>query len=88
MYYIYILHSQKDRGLYIGLTEDLQRRIAEHKGGSVTSTRNRLPIKLIHYESFLIKQDAEAREKYLKSGYGRKQLKDSLKNLFKQFNIN
>ncbi|MBL7156013.1 MAG: GIY-YIG nuclease family protein [Candidatus Pacebacteria bacterium] len=88
MFYVYLLHSAKDGGLYIGLTENLQRRIEEHKRGSVTSTRNRLPIKLIHYESFLRKQDAEAREKYLKSGYGRQQLKDSLKTLFKQLNIN
>lgn len=88
MYYVYILHSKEDRGLYIGLTEDLQRRIAEHKRGLVVSTKNRLPIKIIHYESFLIKQDAESREKYLKSGYGKQQLKNSLKNLFKQLNIN
>lgn len=87
MYYVYILYSGKDRGLYIGLTTDLRRRIAEHKRGSVSSTRNRLPLKLVHYESFIIKEDAEAREKYLKSGYGRRQLKDLLKRLFIKLKI-
>ena len=87
MHYIYILHSKKDKGLYIGLTTDLKRRVAEHKRGSVTSTKHRLPIQLIHYEAFLVEKDAKARERYLKSGYGRQQLKDSLKRLFKKLNI-
>jgi len=73
--------------LYIGSTENLQRRIAEHKLGSVISTKNRLPLKLIYYEAFLFKEDAAAREEYLKSGYGRKQLKAQLKRLFKKLNI-
>jgi len=87
MYYIYLLYSKKNRGLYIGFTENLRRRINEHKRGSVTSTKSRLPLKLIHYEAFLIKQDAKAREEYLKSGYGRRELKDSLKRLFKKLDI-
>jgi putative endonuclease len=82
MYYIYILYSKKDKGLYIGFTTNLKRRIAEHQRNSVTSTKNRLPLKLIHYEAFLLKEDAQAREQYLKSGYGRKQLKSQLKRLF------
>jgi len=84
MYYVYILHSYRDKGLYIGLTTDLKRRIAEHKRGLTISTRKRSPLKLIHYEAFLFKADAIAREKYLKSGYGRKQLKQQLKQLFKR----
>jgi len=87
MYYIYILHSKKDKGLYIGRTENLQRRIAEHKRGIVSSTKNRLPLKLVFYEAFLIKKDSMAREEYLKSGYGRQQLKSLLKNLFNQLDI-
>jgi putative endonuclease len=88
MYYIYILHSKKDNGLYIGYTENLKRRIAEHKNASVTSTKKRLPLNLIHHEAFLVKEDAKARERYLKSGYGRQQMKDSLKRLFKKLEIN
>ena len=87
MYYIYILYSKKDEGLYVGLTEDLQRRIMEHRRGSVISTRSRLPVELIHYEAFLLKEDAKARERYLKSGYGRRQLKSQLKRLFNKLNL-
>jgi putative endonuclease len=87
MYYVYILHSKKDNGLYIGQTENLKFRFKQHNQGSVISTKNRRPLNLIHYESFLIKMDAVAREEYLKSGYGREQLKHQLKNLFKKLNI-
>ena len=88
MFYVYILYSKKDKGLYIGLSTDLKRRVAEHKRSGVSSTRNRLPLKLIHYEAFLIEQDAKARERYLKSGYGRRQLKDLLKQFFKKLEFN
>lgn len=87
MHYVYILHSEKDNGLYIGQTENLKDRFKQHNQGSVVSTKNRRPLSLIHYESFLIKMDAKAREEYLKSGYGREQLKQQLKNLFKKLNI-
>lgn len=87
MHYVYILYSQKDSGLYIGLTDDLKRRMDEHRRGGVTSTKNRLPIQLVHYEAFLEKHDARAREEYLKSGYGRQQLQVSLKRLFRKLKI-
>ena len=87
MHYVYILHSDKDNGLYIGQTDNLKRRLGEHKTGSVVSTKNRLPVTLIFYEAFLIKDDAIAREEYLKSGYGRAQLKNVLKNIFAKFDI-
>ncbi|OGZ09535.1 MAG: excinuclease ABC subunit C [Candidatus Lloydbacteria bacterium RIFCSPHIGHO2_02_FULL_51_22] len=83
MYYVYILHSEKDRGLYIGYTSDLKRRITEHKKGLTEATKHRLPIVLVHYEAFLQDANARAREKYLKSGYGREQLRSQLKKLYK-----
>ena len=86
MYYVYILHSKKDTGLYIGYTTDLKRRFAEHNNGKSLSTKNRAPFKLIHYEAFSLSSDAKAREKYLKSGYGREQLKSILSNFFKNIN--
>lgn len=81
-FYTYILLSLKDIGLYIGFTSDLKRRLIQHANGQVDSTRNRLPVKLIHYEYFINENDARARESYLKSGYGRQQLKQFLKNTF------
>ncbi|MBI5220980.1 MAG: GIY-YIG nuclease family protein [Candidatus Liptonbacteria bacterium] len=83
MHYIYVLYSLKDHGFYIGKSDDLKQRIVSHNSGSVLSTRNRRPLKLIHYEAFLFPSDATAREKYLKSGYGRQQLRDQCKDLFR-----
>lgn len=78
MHYIYILLlSNKD--LYKGRSYDLKRRIAEHEKGKVESTRNYLPIKLIHYEAYLNKKDAERRENFLKTTEGRRLLKQQLK---------
>lgn len=79
-YYVYILYSFKDNKLYIGFTNNLKRRLAEHAKGLVVATKNRTPVKLIHYEYFINEKDAKAREKFLKSGYGRKQFKEILKN--------
>jgi putative endonuclease len=80
MYYIYILQSKKDGNFYTGYTNDLKRRITEHKKGSVESTKNRLPIELVYYEACLHQQDATHREKYLKSSWGKRFIKTRLKN--------
>jgi len=68
MYYVYILLSRKDERLYIGYTSDLKRRFCEHSRGNVESTKNRRPLRLLGYEAYHSKNDAENREKYLKSG--------------------
>lgn len=81
-YYVYILLSLVDNGLYIGFSTDLKRRLVEHAKGQVRSTKLRIPFKLIHYEYFINSKDAKAREKFLKSGFGRTQLKQILKNTF------
>ncbi|MDP3764655.1 MAG: GIY-YIG nuclease family protein [bacterium] len=81
MYYVYALKSQKDLNLYIGFTTDLKERMERHKNGEVLSTKHRRLLKLIFYEAFINKHDALAREKYLKSGYGKEQLQSILKNI-------
>ena len=83
-FYVYILFSFKDRKLYIGYSEDLKSRAEEHFKGKVRSTKERLPLILIHYEAFTDKKDAKARERFLKSGFGRSQLKKALQNRLKQ----
>jgi putative endonuclease len=81
-FYVYILFSLKDRGLYTGYTTDLKQRLITHSKGFVQSTKNRLPFLLIHYEYFINLVDAKAREEFLKSGYGRKQLQQKLRKTF------
>ena len=75
MYYVYILQSIKDNKFYIGSTADLKRRVNEHEQGKVSSTRHRLPIKLICYEAYSKKDQGLRREKFLKSSDGRKDIK-------------
>jgi putative endonuclease len=78
-YYVYILLSTTDNKLYTGFTTNLKKRLQEHARGGVKSTQNRRPLKLIHYEYFINEEDARAREVFLKSGFGRNQMKQALK---------
>ena len=79
MFYTYVLRSETDSNLYVGWTEDVHRRLIEHNNGMVQSTKGRRPLKLIYYEASLDRADAFAREKYLKSGMGKRYLKNRLK---------
>lgn len=79
MYYTYVIQSEKDKRFYTGFTKDLRNRLHEHNSGAVVSTRNRGPFRLIYFEACLNEQDAIAREKYLKSGMGKRYLKNRLK---------
>ena len=79
MYYVYVIQSKKDKQFYTGFTRDLQNRLIEHNAGRVSSTKERSPFDLIYYEACLNEQDALAREKYLKSGMGKRYLKNRLR---------
>ena len=78
MFYTYILESRRDSKLYIGWTNDLRERIKEHNQGKVLATKSRRPLKLIYYEACLNKQKAIKREKYFKTGFGRRFLKNRI----------
>jgi len=84
MYYVYVLYSEKDKHLYIGSTPDLKKRILKHNTGRVRSTKNRRPLKLIYYEAYILRRDTLRREKYLKSGGGRKELAKQLEKYFEK----
>ncbi|OGG25770.1 hypothetical protein A2960_05035 [Candidatus Gottesmanbacteria bacterium RIFCSPLOWO2_01_FULL_39_12b] len=77
-FYAYILRSLKNSSLYIGYTSDLKKRFKEHNSGKNSATKPFIPYKLIFYEAFLNRIDAKNREKYLKSGYGRRTIKTLL----------
>ena len=85
MFYIYVLQSQKDGELYVGSTNDLKRRFAEHNAGDVTSTKPRRPLLLIYYEAYLAEVDARTRESQLKlRGRALGQLKRRLQHCLRQ----
>jgi len=74
MYYVYLLRKI-DGKIYIGYTNDLKRRISEHK--------KKKP-ELIYYEAYRNKLDAQLREKKLKQrGNAVRFLKDRIKNSLK-----
>ena len=84
MFYVYILFSMKDKCLYTGFTPDLRSRMRAHMNGFVKSTKFRRPLKLIHYEAYKEELDARRREKYLKGGNGRCDLKIQLKEILRK----
>ncbi len=86
-YYVYTLLSLKDKKFYTGFTSDLKNRLSQHARGEVKSTSNRRPLKLIHYEYFTNKEDAMSHEVFLKSGFGRDELKKALKRTLVKFQI-
>jgi len=80
MNYVYVLLSRKDSHFYIGSTNDLKRRLHEHDSGNVNSTKLRRPLELLYYEACINESDMRRREKYLKSGMGRKYVKNRLRD--------
>jgi putative endonuclease len=79
------LRSEVDQSWYIGYTSDFLKRIHEHNAGKCTTTRRKMPWVQIYYEVGFSKQDAINREKYLKSGMGRRYLKNRLKDFLSDF---
>lgn len=77
--YVYVLKSEKSGNWYTGYTKDLRKRLTEHNTGESTYTRSRGPFPLIYYEASCEVEDAKARERYLKSGMGKRFLRNRLK---------
>lgn len=70
MYYVYVLKNRVEGQIYIGYTEDLRRRLQQHK--------NKNP-ELIYYEAYKSRSDARKREKNLKyHGQSKRKLKERL----------
>jgi putative endonuclease len=78
-HYVYLLSNNKTKWIYIGCTQDLEKRLDEHKKGRVFTTKKMLPVELIYYEAFRSKDCAYQREKNLKAfGSGLARLKSRL----------
>jgi len=73
MFYIYVLKSLKNGKRYVGSTgKEPEIRLSEHNSGSNNWTKVNKPFKLIYKEVYDNKREAIKREKFLKSGQGRK----------------
>ena len=80
MYFTYVLKSKKYNRLYIGYSEDIQKRLKTHNRGKVKSTKHYRPYELVYYESYEDKGEAREREIFLKSGQGKKFLEEKITN--------
>jgi putative endonuclease len=70
-YYVYIMAS-RSRVLYTGVTNDLARRVNEHKRGLNAGFTSKYHVtRLVHFEEFADIRDAIAREKRSRVGGGR-----------------
>jgi putative endonuclease len=68
-YFVYILASKKNGTLYVGVTDDLQRRLAEHRNGSIPGFTRKYKVELlVYFEAFDEPRHAIAREKQIKAG--------------------
>ena len=73
--YIYIMTNKRNTVLYTGVTNDLIRRIYEHKSKIVESFTKRYNVnKLVYYEMYEDISQAIAREKQIKAGSRQKKI--------------
>jgi putative endonuclease len=77
-HYVHVLRSLADGNLYVGLTRDLRTRVSQHHAGEVSSTKGRRPLELLYYEACRNVHDAARREGYLKTAWGKRDLKGRL----------
>lgn len=78
MFFVYALKSINFNFIYVGLTNNLERRIKQHNNKENTSTKFYAPLILLHTEQYNTRIDARKREIYLKSGVGKEFLKSLL----------
>jgi putative endonuclease len=79
-YFTYVLLSKLDGKFYTGYTSDLEKRLLEHNSGKVYSTKRRIPFEIVYFEFCLNINDALHREKYLKTTYGKRYIRNRIKN--------
>ena len=73
MHFLYVLKSVNHKRTYIGITEDVEKRLREHNRGMVRSTRFYRPYTLAHTEMYRDKTDARRRELILKRSWSEKE---------------
>ena len=81
-YFVYLMGSANGRAVYAGMTNDLIRRVREHKSGEIPGFTKRYRCHmLLYYEEYPNVRDAIAREKEIK-GWLRKKKEELIASLF------
>ena len=78
MFHVYVLRSLTTGRFYTGQTIELSARLARHEQGLSPSTKNQGPWELVYQEQFATRSEAMRRERELKTGKGREELKKIL----------
>ena len=79
IYFTYALKSLEKNFIYIGITDNPEKRLSQHNKGQVKSTKFYKSFKMIFKQRFSSRIEARKREKYLKSGCGKEYLKSFIK---------
>jgi len=74
-YFVYAIKSQRDKRIYVGMSEDVEKRVNAHNRGETKSIKPFRPWKLIYKKFIGTRAQARKEEKRLKSGYGKEFLK-------------
>jgi putative endonuclease len=87
MYYVYFIQSLRNSKIYVGHTSKSPfSRLKEHNNNSNQWSKNNKPFRLVYYEGYECKNDAERREKFYKMGFG-KNIKDLIVDYLKSKKI-
>lgn len=81
-YYLYVLESKTDGNRYVGMTNDLRKRLQAHQNGKSFATSPRRPFSLVYYEAGTSYQDTRQREKYMKTTEGRRFITKRLRDYY------
>ena len=79
MYFVYAIKSISRNYIYVGMSDNLERRLKQHNNGTNKVTKAYRPFILLLSEEFESRGLARIREKYLKSGIGKEYLKTLLR---------
>jgi putative endonuclease len=77
MFFVYVISSKIRKYIYVGLTENAERRVGQHNDGKERTTKPYLPFELLHQEQYETRIEARKREKQLKTGSGKEWIKRS-----------
>jgi putative endonuclease len=75
MHYVYVIKSVNRNYIYVGISDDIERRFSEYQNGKNKTTKPYAPFIIIHSEAFETRTEARKREIYLKSGIGKEYIK-------------
>ena len=78
MYSVYAIKSLKRNYIYVGISNDIERRLMQHNRGYNKSTKPYIPFVLFYFEKLDNRIEARNREKYLKTASGKRYLKHKL----------